>query len=155
MLNNKWGYINHAGQFVTRPQFDDAASFSEGLASVAIARKISPPEKEPTLVEQLLSPKPFESPNRYGFINKAGEIVVPTTYNYASDFSGGLAPVCTGDRQDGKCGYINAAGEVAIEFRFDGAGNFSEGLAPVRVGKKYGYIDKTGHYVSDKLNWHS
>jgi hypothetical protein len=31
----RWGFINEAGQTVIQPQFDDAHSFSEGLAAVA------------------------------------------------------------------------------------------------------------------------
>jgi hypothetical protein len=34
-----WGYINRQGKFVIAPQFDDAGSFSEGLARVAFKGK--------------------------------------------------------------------------------------------------------------------
>ena len=34
-----------------------------------------------------------------------------------------------------------------INSRFDGADPFSEGMAAVLVGKKWGYIDKTGKIV--------
>ena len=35
-IGDKFGYINKAGEFVIEPQFDDAFSFSEGLANVRI-----------------------------------------------------------------------------------------------------------------------
>ncbi|MBQ3656838.1 MAG: WG repeat-containing protein [Bacteroidales bacterium] len=32
--NDKWGYINHKGEFVINPQFDDAECFFDNLARV-------------------------------------------------------------------------------------------------------------------------
>ena len=36
---------------------------------------------------------------------------------------------------------------MVIPAQFDEAAGFFEGLALVKVGKKFGYIDKTGKYV--------
>ena len=38
-IGSKWGYINTDGHYVINPQFDGAASFSEGLAIVKIGDK--------------------------------------------------------------------------------------------------------------------
>jgi hypothetical protein len=37
--NDKWGFINTSGNFVIPAQFDDANSFSEGLAAVKVGDK--------------------------------------------------------------------------------------------------------------------
>src|ERR1039458_9956106 len=38
--------------------------------------------------------------SKYGYIDESGKFVVNPQFDYALDFSGGLAPVCMGD-----CGY--------------------------------------------------
>ncbi|AFW93235.1 KW Leptospira repeat-containing protein [Anabaena sp. 90] len=38
-MNGKWGFINNSGQLLIPCKFDDALSFSEGLAAVTINGK--------------------------------------------------------------------------------------------------------------------
>ncbi|MDB9310688.1 WG repeat-containing protein [Aphanizomenon sp. CS-733/32] len=38
-MNGKWGFINNSGQLLIPSKFDDALSFSEGLAAVTINGK--------------------------------------------------------------------------------------------------------------------
>ena len=54
-IGGKYGFINPAGEFVIKPQFDYAVWFSDGVARVEIADK-------------------------YGYINKAGEYVIKPQY---------------------------------------------------------------------------
>ena len=42
---------------------------------------------------------------------------------------------------------------MIISPQFDEASGFSEGLALVKVGKKLGYIEKTGKYVWAPTKW--
>lgn len=116
-------------------------------------------------------------PDRFGYINKKGKVVIGFCFDKADSFSEGLARVRvegkwgyidkTGDivaspqfdsagsfregsarvRLGGKWGYVNKAGRTVIAPRFDGAGDFSEGLACVNAGGKYAYIDRTGKVV--------
>jgi hypothetical protein len=60
------GFIDHSGQFAIKPQFDDAGSFSEGLAWI-------------------------EKRGRYGYINKLGQIVIKPQFETPNDFSAGLS----------------------------------------------------------------
>ena len=120
-IGGKYGYINKAGEIVINPQFDDAWSFSEGLARVEIGDK-------------------------YGYINKAGEYVIKPQFDGAGSFSEGLAWMRIGGKE-GKEGFINKAGEIVINPQFDDAWSFSEGLARVEIGDKRGYINKAGEYV--------
>ena len=79
---------------------------------------------------------------RYGF-KKDGVIVIPAIYNYASDFSEGLALV----RLNGKFGIVDKTGREIIPPKYDEVRYFSEGLAKVKLNDKYGFVDKTGKVV--------
>ncbi len=77
----------------------------------------------------------------YGFVDSDNhELLIPFAYDWAFDFSEGLALV----KKNGKWGYIDKTGKVAIPFTYNGASNFREGLALVGKNGKWGYIDKTG-----------
>ena len=81
----------------------------------------------------------------YGYIDKAGKLVIPHTYDTVSIFdSNGLALV----EKDGKWGFIDKTGKVVIPLTYDSAStSFKDGLVYVQSGGKYGYIDKTGKTV--------
>lgn len=71
--DGKWGYIDINNNVVIDFIFDDANSFSEGLASVSMIDK----DKE-----------------LYGYINSSNNLVIPYKYDYAEFFnSNGLACV--------------------------------------------------------------
>ena len=76
----KYGY-KHNGRVVIPAKYDDALSFSEGLASVKINGK-------------------------WGFIDKTDTMVIPAKYDYAEDFSDGKAFV----KLNGRWFYIDRNG---------------------------------------------
>jgi WD40 repeat protein len=93
---------------------------------------------------------PVEQNNRWGYIDRMGQIVIPPQFEAASEFSEGLAAI----KIDGKWGFVGEDGKVVVEPRFSGAYEFSEGLARVQVGGdkyglygKWGFIDKSGQIV--------
>ena len=118
-----------------------------------------------------------EQYGKYGYVDKNGNVVIPFKYDYAWEFSEGLAAVKQNDKwgfidksdnvviplkydiawefkeglavveQNGKFGYIDKSGNVAIPFKYDWALPFSEGLAMVKQNGKYGYVDKSGNVV--------
>ena len=79
----------------------------------------------------------------WGFKDSTGNWVISPDFNFASQFSEGLAGVC----MNGKWGYINPEGEVAIPCRFDDATYFSEKLAGACKDGKWGFIDRSGDMV--------
>ncbi len=115
--------------------------------------------------------------DKWGFIDRNGEVVITAKYDSVCSFSEGLACVTQDDKvgfidktgrqiipfkydgatsfTDGlavaglkeKAGYIDKVGRIVIPFKFDGAGMFSEGLASVKLGNKYGFINKSGDLV--------
>lgn len=136
MLGEKWGYIDTTGKIVIKIQFDRVGGFSEGLACFGIR---DPDEKKGAgWFVQLLEENAH--PGKWGFIDKAGEILISAQFEAAEAFSEGLAAV----RKGKLWGYIDKARKLVIEPQFDLTYPFSEGLAAVLKGDKWGYIDKTG-----------
>ncbi|MBQ7824017.1 MAG: WG repeat-containing protein [Bacteroidaceae bacterium] len=79
---------------------------------------------------------------KYGFVDDAGNTVIPFIYDVADSFNDGLAGVKKGD----KYGFIDKAGNAVIPVMYDGAWWFSDGLAAVK-GDKWGFINKAGNTV--------
>jgi hypothetical protein len=115
-------------------KYESASNFSGGLAAVETHQ------------------------GKWGYIDKTGRRVIAPQFDYASDFSEGLACVQVGE----KFGFINKLGMMTISSQFSSPGGFSEGLASVRLGGKtenpYGlnvgplggkqvFIDKKGNIV--------
>jgi len=81
---------------------------------------------------------------KYGFIDKAGTLVIPYRWDFARDFSDGLASV----KKDGKYGFIDKTGNLVIPCQWDEAyGFYKNGLSIVKRDGKCGWIDKTGALV--------
>ena len=60
---------------------------------------------------------------KYGYMDKAGKLVITPQYEQAGSFSEGLAAVQVG----GKWGYIDTKGNLVIQPQFTSADSFSEG----------------------------
>jgi hypothetical protein len=117
--------INTAGETVfTTPYAARNGGFSEGLLSVY-----------------------DEATDKHGYLDKAGNVVIPFLYDLPGLFSEGLAVVY----YDGCFGYINKAGSMVISPRYRSAYPFNEGLALVEmiINDQYrtAYIDRTGNIV--------
>lgn len=81
--------------------------------------------------------------SKFGYIDALGQEVIAPNYDYAKEFSDGLAAVELGK----KWGYINMYGKTRIPFTFDDAYAFHEGLAAVERDGKYGFINTEGELV--------
>lgn len=132
-----WGYVDKAGQLIFKTQTSHLAyPFSEGLARLLVNHD-------------------------FGFIDRTGKIVIKPDFDYAEDFSEGLAAVRVtvdqGTWSDNLWGYIDKSGQFVIPPRFTGARQFKGGLAQVQIRTERriessdiystGYIDKTGKVV--------
>lgn len=62
MINDKWGFINSAGEIVIEPKYEDARSFANGYAAVKVD-------------------------DRWGFINVEGKMVISPQFLNAKDFN--------------------------------------------------------------------
>src|SRR6266436_2430557 len=93
---------------------------------------------------------PVEKESKFGFIDRAGKVVIPMQFDDARDFHEGLALVKTGEKKQ----FIDTSGRVVIEVNYDIVHDFFEGVAVVNIGErrngiglianpgKWGYIDK-------------
>lgn len=107
---------------------------------------------------------------QYGFVDLTGRKLPNCNYDYAMDFSDGLARVA----MNGKSGYIDTTGKVVIPFTFDGEmpqtvdksdkefwetsnwqwdmnyniGQFNNGLAIQRLNGQYVIINKDGEIIN-------
>jgi len=103
------------GYVVWVDRFDDCMEFSGGYAPVKINGK-------------------------WGFIDRAGRLVVEPTYDAAFPLRSGYATVRQGEKRgflklDPQNGWI-----VFVSPQYDDASRFSEGLAAVKVGQSWGFI---------------
>ena len=103
----------------------------------------------------------FYKNEKYGFIDKMGNVIVPAKYYSVADFKEGRAWVANEDNHDHAwCGYIDLDGKEVVPIKYrvpleEGykAISFSEGLAAVQMRTDnddspfYGYIDKMGNEV--------
>jgi hypothetical protein len=98
---------------------------------------------------------PIVQNQKWGFIDVKGQIVITPQFDYAREFSEGLAAASVGK----KWGYIDETGKWSIEPKYELALPFSEGLAQVRIGGQWSsepiyliggktsYIDRAGKVV--------
>lgn len=71
--------------------------------------------------------------NKWGFVDKDGNITIEAQYEDARSFSNGLAAI----KHNGKWGFIDMSGKIVIEPKFDGAKDFTSG------GSVFVMVDKT------------
>jgi|GEM_PF-626606 len=142
----KFGYINHEGQFVVKPNFDFALPFTEGLAGFGF--RLSQTELLARKEKYVWDPGK-DSPTKWGFIDRSGTIVIPAKFDQVGAFSLGRAAI----QISGKWGFIDHTGKVICAPKFEDARSFSEGLAAVKIDGKYGYIDRNGKMIIEPKYW--
>jgi hypothetical protein len=130
-LDQKWGFIDTTGRMAIKPLFNLALPFSEGLASV-------------------------RAPDRFGCINKAGDLVIAAKFGGVGQFNGGLAQAVFEQTVNAVkirgWGFIKTDGIFQIPPSYDAVGAFGEGVAPAKIfTRKWGYIDKDQKIVIEPV----
>jgi hypothetical protein len=130
--NGKWGYEDGSGNLVIKPQFSRADRFSDGLALVWTD---GAPLFDPIVTSFVKmgyidagghwvihsrweyyffddfseGVVPFRKQfGEWGYINTAGKVVIRPQFNWAGNFTGGIAPVLA----SGRCSHIDKTGKV-------------------------------------------
>jgi hypothetical protein len=86
---------------------------------------------------------PVRQYNKWGYIDKSGQLAIEFKFDDALGFSEEMAAVAVGNRW----GYVDESGTLVIAAQFSAAGPFADGLAPVfdlADGRPLGYIDRSG-----------
>jgi hypothetical protein len=93
-----------------------------------------------------------------GYVNEAGQLVIPTVYGEPGSFSEGLASVRVSDDPPGVkkektepnwsgYGYINHTGKLVIPAKYTDAGEFKDGVAPVEINHTGALINRAGKVI--------
>jgi hypothetical protein len=118
-IDGRSGFIDNAGNFVVRPEYQDLKSFSEGYA-------------------------PVRQNEKWGMIDSDGKLVVDCRFDELGELNGGLAFA----KADGKAGFVSPTGSWLIQPEFDRCYPFFGALAVVRsAGGVYSYIRRNGKAV--------
>jgi hypothetical protein len=140
---SKYGYIDKNGKYVIKPEFDAGFGFKEDVAAVETGNKLKELLNATPDELRLMTSAGANILGKWGYIDKTGKYVIKPEFDFATEFSEGMAQVQNG----GKFGYIDKTMQYVIQPEFEVARVFSEGLAAVKSGDKWGYIDRTGKYV--------
>jgi hypothetical protein len=112
--------VDTQGRVAIPPKFDEARSFSDGLAQARLDDK-------------------------WGYIDRSGDWIIKRKFDSEGPFVDGLAYI---EPVDGKgWGYIDRRAHMVIKPQYEDSGDFSEGLAPVANEEGDYYIDKIGRRV--------
>ncbi|MBN1365082.1 MAG: WG repeat-containing protein [Syntrophaceae bacterium] len=79
----------------------------------------------------------------WGYVNKAGQVVIAPIFDIAEFFQGRLARV----RIDRKWGVIDKTGRFVIAPQYEEMGPFRDGLACVQKNGKTGFINESGKII--------
>ena len=119
--DGRQGYVGESGKLVIAfHSWQEVWPFQEGLAPIEIA-------------------------DRFGFIDKSGEVIIPCVWRSVSGFNEGLSRV---EDDRGLEGVINKCGDIVIPCQWNHIGSFNDGLAVVNdANNKWGYINRQGEVV--------
>lgn len=154
------GYIDRTGRGVIPDQFMASPPVRGGVACVTLAMGMSRQRVALYPIGGARIGGDFEgcgaasegliavrAGGKWGYLDAAGHGVIAPRFEWAGEFSEGLAPV--GD-DSGRCGYVDRTGAFAIPPRFGACHPFSGGLARVDLAKDEGeapqvaFVDRTG-----------
>jgi hypothetical protein len=152
--DGKYGYIDHTGKIVIRPQFIWAEDFWRGLGSVYVCGRYASIDSSGKLlphrvaVEGRLEPK--HEGQKVGFVDEHGEFKINPTFDDALPFSDGLAAI----QINKKWGFIDAVGHQIIQPKFSNAYYFREGVGIAQLPDSGDVlIDKSGKVLATEYGF--
>lgn len=127
LMNQKCSFIDEKGELIAPIEFDGTEAFSENLGAVMKFEYL----EDGTILD------------RWGFMDRNGNVVIDLQYLDCGSFSEGLAAIKT---EDG-WGYIDQSGRIVIEPQYKWAGFFVDGKTFVTEfdENKTWVIDRNGN----------
>ncbi len=163
--NRKWGFIDSSGRFQIKPIYDGANEFSDGVAYVwfwenkerkngivdAGGKFSELPETNEyqTAFHDGLArmQNPSGGERKYGYMDKAGRVVIEPQFFNSGHFSEGLAWVSVLKEGKWRYGFIDKSGTIVIEPQFaHQPEDFVDGRSKVMGQTHSGFVDKTGKF---------
>ncbi len=151
--DGQFGYIDKSGNFVIKPQFEDAKSFSDGLAAAEQDKKwgFLNASGEWAIKPQYDKVKYFDSgyalvlkDDQWQYIDKKNQVLeIPATTEKLYDFEDGVAFFRDGD----KVGLLGTDGKMVLEPVYNQIKDIKNGHAKVEKGELWGMIDTKGKEV--------
>lgn len=155
-----WGVINIKGEVLVEPKYSKGFSFKDGYAKVSLFKFI---DKKGNVIDVkkhlrgIVEVGQFsdgllmvKTAGKFGYMDTAGDLVIPAIYKMATEFNNGFALV----ENKNECFVIDKKGnekKVATEKKVSEVRNFSDGLAAVMTGgrtnNRFGYINEEGVVV--------
>ena len=123
---------------ITEDEFGSSqvTSLPESKSTNGFVADVEEGAKEPQLFHIVVD-------NKWGFIDKVGNLVVETHFDDVGRFLEGMCSV----KLENNWGFINSKGETVINPCFEDVGDFREGMAAVKSDEKWGFIDTEGELV--------
>ena len=151
--DGKYGFIDHAGKIIIRPQFIYAEDFWHGVGTVYVCgRYLSIDSSGMLFPLRITLPghlEPRREGQKVGFVEADGQFKINPRFDDALPFSDGLAAVQIG----GKWGFVNASGHLVIKPQFEAAYYFREGVGIVEAGSGDELIDRSGKVLASGLQF--
>ena len=147
-MNGLWGYLNKDGSIFLPARYKTVEEYSEERAVVQdLNNKYHLIDNNGVIISDSI---PYEKINkylngralikdsqRYGYIDRQGELAIAMDYEYATDFIDGLAIVTKNRKQ----GMIDINGSFMIPIKYDKLWPVKSGMIRYRNNNKFGYID--------------
>lgn len=119
----KWGFIDHSGNVVIQPKFEEVRQFSENFAAFKDAGN-----------------------GKWGYVNRDGLVKVRPSFINASIFSDDKAVITD---ENGMKGAIDKEGKLLVRPLSDNIKTFSEDRSFALRGGRWRLIGGHGEYISD------
>jgi len=107
----------------------------------------SPAAKDAAFAEYPAALYPIRVKDKWGYMNRKGEVIIKPSFDDAKDFYGELAVAGLIENKEMLYGYIEKEGNWKIKPAFKRASPFNEGNAVVEKNGLYGYIDPDGNEI--------
>jgi hypothetical protein len=144
----QWGLIDARGQVVVPTAYQEIAEYPSSATFGRHARVGDPITAELALSMDL---RPLceeriavKRDGLWGFVDRAGTLVVPPQFQRVTRFSEGRSAV----QLEETWGYVNADGALVIPAAYEDATPFFGGIAFVRQGGRWGIIDRAGAVIA-------
>jgi hypothetical protein len=133
-----FGFINTLGELVIPMRYTRANGFYEGLSAVMTGTTTWDYIEAIFENGEIRYERVTEWDARWGFIDGAGNEILPLEYDEVRNFSNGMAAVAVG-AYDGTqtvltWGFVNTAGEVIVTPKYAWVSDFVDGYAVVNEG---------------------